>query len=287
MLNPTLLTYRHRILRVQLFIQEHLDEELPLDRLAREAHLSPYHFHRVFGAMVGESLGSYVRRLRLERAAMMLKLGDRPVTLIAFDAGYGTLEAFSRAFRQAFGVSPSRYRSGRHAARIPLQSEPPTMDATTTFDVTISDEPPRLVAFLRHVGPYAEVGPTFQRLGAWAGPRGLLGPASEIIGLGWDDPEVTAPEKLRFDCCLVVPEGVGPEGEVGVRTIDGGPYAVLRVVGPYDLLPLAYRHLYGTWLPSSGREPKDVPPFEIYRNSPMDTAPERLVTDIYLALAPR
>ena len=74
-------TYRNRILRVQLFIEEHLDEELALEQLARLAHFSPYHFHRVFRAMVGETVGEHVRRLRLERAALRLSSTDRPVDM--------------------------------------------------------------------------------------------------------------------------------------------------------------------------------------------------------------
>src|SRR6266700_2976443 len=112
-MSPTHDTYRQRILTVQLFIQGHLDEDLSLDRLARVAHFSPFHFHRIFRALGGEAVSEYVRRLRLEAAAFVLSSTDRPVTVVAFDAGYGTHEAFTRAFRQMFGVSPSQYRAGR------------------------------------------------------------------------------------------------------------------------------------------------------------------------------
>src|SRR6516162_6475678 len=101
-MRPSEQTYRERILKVQLFIQRHLDEELPLDRLARVAHFSPYHFHRIFKGLVGEGVSEYVRRLRLESAAIALKTSRRGVTRIAFEAGYGTHEAFTRAFHQMF-----------------------------------------------------------------------------------------------------------------------------------------------------------------------------------------
>src|SRR5262245_62376267 len=110
-MTPTQETYRRRILAVQLFIEEHLEEELGLDRLARVAHFSPFHFHRLFRALVGEAVSEYVRRLRLEAAAVLLKTTGRPVTQVAFDAGYTTHEAFTRAFRLMFGVSPSQYRA--------------------------------------------------------------------------------------------------------------------------------------------------------------------------------
>ncbi|HEY1174715.1 MAG TPA: helix-turn-helix domain-containing protein, partial [Phytomonospora sp.] len=81
--------------------------------LGRRAHLSRYHFDRLAAAALGEPPGAFRRRLLLERAAYSLATTDRPVTTIAFDAGYGSLEAFSRAFDRAFGGPPSRHRLRR------------------------------------------------------------------------------------------------------------------------------------------------------------------------------
>lgn len=106
----TLQLYKERILGVLVFIQKNLDEELPLEQYARVAHFSPYHFHRIFRGMVGESLQEHIRRLRLERAATRLKRTDRSVLEIALEAGYETHEAFTRAFRTFSGVSPSHFR---------------------------------------------------------------------------------------------------------------------------------------------------------------------------------
>ena len=285
-------TYRHRILRVQFYIEKHLDEELALEKLARLAHFSPYHFHRVFRAMVGETVGEHVRRLRLERAALWLSSTDRPVVQVAFDAGYGTHEAFSRAFRQHFGVSPTEFRNHKRglvkftalALEIPSMNEPTAM---TGYEVRLVDRPDQRVAFLRHVGPYTQVGPTFGRLAAWAGPRGVFGPQTQMLGIGHDDPKVTAADKLRYDCCVTVPDHIQPEGEVGVTILEGGPHAVVTHKGPYSQLGQAYDWLYGAWLPTSGREPRNAPPFEVYLNTPQEVAPENLLTEIYLPLQPR
>jgi AraC family transcriptional regulator len=284
-MRPTEQTYRERILKVQLFIQEHLDEELPLDRLARVAHFSPYHFHRIFRGLVGEGAHEYVRRLRLESAALALKSSGRSIIRVALDAGYGTHEAFSRAFRQQFGVSPSQFRAGRRP--LPPKETVPMTTATAVREVRFETVPPRRVAFIRHVGPYGTVGPTFQRLMAWAGQRGLLGPQTLIVAIPYDDPGVTPADKVRADCCITVGEGVAPEGEVGLQTIEGGECAVLTHVGPYRQLGESYHWLFGTWLPTSGRELRNSPAYEIARNSPEDTPPEQLRTDIYLPLEPR
>ena len=110
----TLHDYKRRVQRVLVHIQQHLDEALRLDELAAIACFSSFHFHRVFRGMVGESVKEYIRRLRLERAASQLKVGKEPVTQIAFDAGYLSHEAFTRAFNAWFGTSPSGFRALRH-----------------------------------------------------------------------------------------------------------------------------------------------------------------------------
>src|SRR5262245_8168875 len=115
----TLRDYQERILRVLVHIQCHLDHALDLEKLAAIAHFSPYHFHRVFRGMVGEPVKEHVRRLRLERAAGQLKATDRAVTQIAFDAGYETHEAFTRAFRATFEESPIEFRRSHRAIRLP------------------------------------------------------------------------------------------------------------------------------------------------------------------------
>ncbi|HRX85905.1 MAG TPA: AraC family transcriptional regulator, partial [Phycisphaerae bacterium] len=79
--------YQQRMLRVLVFIQQHLDEALRLEDLAGVANFSPFHFHRIFRGMVGETVMEHVRRLRLERAAQRLRQGDQPVTRLAFEAG--------------------------------------------------------------------------------------------------------------------------------------------------------------------------------------------------------
>ena len=95
------------------------------------------------------------------------------------------------------------------------------------MEVKIAKVKPIRVAFMRHVGPYEKCGETWGKFCAWAGPRGLLGPQTTVIGISHDDPEVTPPEKIRYDACITVDENFEPEGEVGVQEIKGGDYAVV------------------------------------------------------------
>jgi AraC family transcriptional regulator len=288
--------YTKRILSVLVFLQRNLDEELSLEEYARVAHFSPYHFHRIFRGMVGESLHEHIRRLRLERAATRLKRTDRSIIEIALEAGYETHEAFTRAFRTLCGCSPSGYRRDKSAAlafgagvhyqedgstnnlRLPIGGE--------TMKVQIEHVEPMRVAFVRHIGPYNEVNIAWERLCMRLGKDGLLGPGTRFIGICYDDPEVTAPERIRYDACVTVDSDFVPEDDVGVQTIGGGEYAITTHLGPYDLLGQTYAKLLGQWLPRSGRELRSEPSLEFYLNAPESTDPEDLITDIYAPLEP-
>src|SRR5262245_15807127 len=164
--------YAERLERVFMWLADHLDDTLDLTRLADVACLSPYHFHRVYRAMQGETAADTVRRLRLHRAAVDLITGELPVARIARRAGYGSQEAFTRAFKAAYGVPPARYR----ASFVPSQTangQEDVMD-TTTYEASIRHTSPIRVAALAHQGPYMNIGSTFERLLALAGGQGLL-----------------------------------------------------------------------------------------------------------------
>jgi AraC family transcriptional regulator len=282
MKTDTAASYQERILRVMLHIQERLDEPLSLDALAGVACFSPCHFHRVFRALTGEGVHEHVRRLRLERAAQRLKSPDRPVTDIAFETGYESHEAFTRAFHAMFGMSPSEFRDSR-VKPDPARRQPPEYGAPPP--VEIKTPPPQPIVFLRHAGPYDQVSGTWSRLAMWAGMRGLIGPGSRFLGISWDDPEITPPDKLRYDAAITLSRPVQSEGEIGVTELAGGEYATLQHKGPYENLGATYRLIFGAWLPASDRELRDVPCFELYLNTPQNTRPEELLTVIHVPLA--
>ena len=288
MKSATARDYHERILRTLAHIQAHLDEPLDLDDLARVACFSPYHFHRIFRGLVGEPVQEHVRRLRLERAAQRLKLHDEAVTGVALDAGYESHEAFTRAFHAMFGMSPSQFRAAHQDAPDSPSGvhyddasgyHPPDYGAPPP--VEIKTLPPQRVVYLRHTGPYDQVGATWGKLSAWAGRRGLFGSSTRMIGVSYDDPQITPPEKLRYDAALTVDRPVQPEGQFGVMDLAGGEYATLLHKGPYETIGRSYQALLGGWLPQSGRELRDAPCFEVYLNSPQNTRPEELLTLIH------
>jgi AraC family transcriptional regulator len=143
---------------------------------------------------------------------------------------------------------------------------------------------PLRVAYVRHVGPYQECGKAWQTLCALAGQHGLFTPDALRIGVGYDNPEVTPADRLRYDACLTVNDQFQGAGELQVQEIAGGEYAVVTHRGSYAGLPDAYRWIFREWIPASGRALRHVPCFEVYVNDPTTTAEADLVTEIYIPL---
>jgi len=273
--------YADRLERVFRWLADHLDDTVDLARLADVACLSPYHFHRVYRAMQGETAADTVRRLRLHRAAVELITGELPVSRIARRAGYGSQEAFTRAFKVAYGVPPARYRAS--FVPMPAYGQEDAME-TMTYEATIRDTTAIHVAVLPHRGPYVNIGSTFERLMALAAGQGLLGPEVRTFGVYYDDPAASPPNALRADACLALPEDRVPAGELQVKVIRGGRYAVVHHVGPYAELERPYKWLYGSWLAQSGEEPDNAPLVEEYLNDARTVPASELRTAIWLPL---
>jgi AraC family transcriptional regulator len=154
-------------------------------------------------------------------------------------------------------------------------------------EVLFEKRKPLRVAFVRHVGPYQECGAAWEKLWTFAAQYGLFSHETLRIGIGHDNPDVTPSDKLRYDACLTVDDRFQATGEVGVQELPGGEYAMVIHRGPYSGLPDVYRWLFREWLPTSGRELRSAPCFEVYVNDPATTPPEDLVTEICLPLVSR
>ena len=287
-------TYHRRLRKALDLMVRRIDGPCPVEELAAEAAFSRFHFQRMFRAMTGESVAELVRRLRLERAAFRLRHESVSVIAVALDAGYDSAEAFSRAFRRGCGLSPSQYRKARPApsfgtltAKVRyypgedrIEFEPPTGEVSMEVRIETIDE---IEVFrIRHVGPYDEVAPCFERLFAWA--AAIEARAGRVLSLSYDNPDEVAPESLRSDACLEIRTDASPPPGISSDSVGGGRYAVHAYRGPYDGISGAYRGLFESWLPGSGEEIDDRPCMELYRNSPMDTAPADLLTELCLPL---
>lgn len=142
-----------------------------------------------------------------------------------------------------------------------------------------------LVAFIRHVGPYQDVGVAWGRLMEWAGPRGLLMSPS-LWGLSYDDPEITAPQHVRYEACIEVDDQTRAMGDVGVQTLAAGEFAVAVHRGPFSSIGDTYAAVMGGWAPTMRRQLGEAPSLERYLTDPRTTPPEQQLTEIWVRLSP-
>jgi AraC family transcriptional regulator len=287
-------SYQLRVLRVVAHIRQHLDDELTLETLAAVAAFSPFHFHYVFRGMVGETVMDYVRRLRLERAWRELQHGSS-LAAAALQAGYGSEEAFVRAFKGRFGLTPGESRTAPPAQEsteaslaehLAARLDRLRSGAAPLPDVTVRRLEPQHAAAMRHTGPYSELGAFLGRLLAWAGPAGLLR-SGRMLGLCYDDPDSTPPERCRYDGCVTVaPDWCAPaDSPAALQLVAGGDYAVALHRGPHCELPRTYAEVCGQWCPALGRELRAVPCIEHFLDHPQAVPESQLRTEIYVPLA--
>ncbi len=274
-------SYASRLTRVSAYIHDHLDEELSLDVLAGIACLSPYHWHRIYHAHFGETVAATVRRLRLQRAAAELAHTDKPIPKVAERAGYDSQASFTRAFSAAFGLPPAKYREvGSHS----VFKAPTPEGVNAVYDVSITSVSPKTLIAVAHRGSYMAIGKSFDLLFTTLAQRNLIRPGMPMVGVYLDDPTSVPEAELRSQAGVIVNEPATIAAPLFTTQIRGGDYSVLKYKGPYGDMRAAYDWLYGQWLPSSGRDVADAPVFEEYLNSPRDTPPTELRTDIYLPL---
>ncbi len=287
--------YRKRLSNVIDYIHNHLDGDLNVNVLADVAIMSPYHFHRIYRELVQETVSATIRRLRLQRAAVELIRSKQPISRIAKQVSYGSQEAFSRAFTQQFSETPREYRDARLSSDMPslepfiaiLPTEKKEYQAMSQnmYQVEMIDiEGIDLIGY-RHQGDYMEVGAVFEKLFVYGASNELLDENTRSVGIYYDDPKSVAKDKLRSVACITSTskEIMGDDAPESFQ-IPAGKCATLLFKGSYAELEKPYDWFFGEWLPNSGYEAADFPPFEEYLNDPKDTPPNELLTRIHCLL---
>ena len=267
--------YTRRIDRVIDYLRDHLDKPLKLEDLARVACFSEYHFHRVFGAMTGETLNDFTNRLRLEKAARLLRYSEQSLTDIALDCGFSSSATFSRAFRTGYDTSPSQFRksaeikkskickelfSGREYL-LPMSAE----EKRAAFPVRLIDVPERQVAYIRVTNAFEmdRVLAALKTMIEWAKSEGVFSQGI-LFGMSVDDPHVTPKHLYRYEVCLASSfpfecmEGMSKLKMPAMR------YAATRVSGDIRKVATATDYLFRGWLINSDYEPEHAPGLEIF-----------------------
>jgi AraC family transcriptional regulator len=300
--------YISRINKTFDYIEGNLGNQFTLADLASVANFSKFHFHRIFQGITGETPFQFILRVRLERAASLLT-GPDSITEIAIKCGFSDISVFSRNFKNYFKISATNWRTTKctnsnlsqtlsnvkqdeNISSLYFCPETKTIKWRTKMktnkSVEVKELPKMTVAYIRHIGPYKGNDNLFRnlwdKLFAWAGPRGLLSQKDlKSLVTYHDDPNIASEDKLRLSVCISVPENTKVDGEVGKMVIEGGKYVVARFeLGAGDFQE-AWEWVYGHWLPTSGYQPDDKVCFEMYPEEPKDN---KFIVDICVPVKP-
>ena len=274
--------YVERVNRAIDHIVRNLAQPLSLEEISRAASFSPFHFHRVFKSLLGETLNQFVKRQRLERALyLMSHAPKRSLTDVALGCGFSSSSDFSRSFKQHFGLPPTTFdleafrnaRRGEIEGALSGQTGSPSLMTLPAgqnpdgFEAKLRELPARTVAYIRVLNPYREgaVQAACERLLSWATERELAD--GQWLGYMWEEPEIVALADCRYDVALVV-DDVQPAGEIGRFEFPPMRVAEVVVSGDLALEARAIDWLYKTWLPRSGYVPDDQPAFESWIGRP-------------------
>jgi len=276
-------THIERMNKVIHTIENSLDLEITLAELAAIAYYSEFHFHRLFRAYVGESVYAFRKRLLLERAVKYLQYSKKSITDIALDSGYDNSSSFNKAFKSHFKCTPSIARRQMIAFKkfhIPKLEENKKMKAEIVNLKDIN------VIAARGVGSYDEIAAeAWGRIMKFAYGNKHMHKSVRRFGLSHDDPNVTDPDKIRYDACLDIDVDISAADNLTTLTIAGGKYAKFMHIGSYDNLDQTYAYIFNQWLPQSGYELRADPCFDLYLNKdPRRTKPENLKTQVHIPL---
>lgn len=281
------MNYQQQLNHVIDYIGKHLDDHLSLTQLSEIACFSKYHFHRLFTAHTGLSLQQYIRWLRLKRAAHQLVVEkDKSIIEIAINAGFDSHEAFTRAFKQSCGLTPSEFRRQLNweAWEKPPYCLPETGDII--MKVEIRHIKARRLAVIEHRGDPKEIGNSVSKLIDWAKNQTInINPKrGEAFALAYDDPATTAPDEFKLDLGITVPEQLKIGGGLIEKRLPAGRYAVSMHKGSRDNIGETVYGLYRNWLPDSGEELGDLPCIFCYYNFDHEVAETELLTECWLLL---
>lgn len=270
--------YHKSINKVLDYINDNLNKKPDLNTLSQIANVSPFHFHRIFKAIIGENLGEYIKRLRLEYIAGKLKTTDLSLSTLAENAGYNSEQALSKAFKKYFGIPPTIYKS--------ISTEKKDYTHSRLSPLICEIQQKRLI-YIRVIALYGSknlYNKAWEELMQFASENSLLQESNEWLGISFDDPDTTQTNKCRFYACLTIDTPISPSGKIGCRSIKKGLYAIFTHTGTYRGLSEFYKNIWFGWLPSSGYHLRKATFFEKYVNNPDEVSEKDIITEIYIPI---
>ncbi len=276
-MNKSNVIYRSRINRAIDYVNNNLNKSISLDDLASVAFFSPFHFHRIFVAVTGETVNNFTSRIRIEKAARLLKFSKKSIAEISMECGFSSASTLSRFFRQYFEISPSEYRNGGKIKNSKIRKElfPDNKyhcnlseeELKNKFPVEIRQLPERRIAYIRVTDAFREgvVLNAFEELVAWA-KKVKLFDSETIFGMSMDDPEITPKEKYRYEVCITIPQKFTMDADsfLETTTLPKCKYAVTAVSGDFNLVVAATNYLFDQWLINSSYETEPRHGLEVF-----------------------
>src|SRR5579871_1521708 len=269
--------YTQRINRVIDHLRANLDRQVKLEELAKVACFSEFHFHRIFGAVSGETLNSFTKRLRLEKAARLLRYSGHKLTDIALDCGFSSSATFSRAFRAGYDTSPRQFRKSGEIKKSKICKElfspkeyllpMSTEEKRAAFPVRLIDVPERQVAYIRVTNAFEmdRVIAALKTLIEWAKSQNIFEDGT-LFGMSADDPHVTPKHLYRYEVCFTSSSPFECAEGISKLTMPAMRYAVVRVSGDIRTVTTATDYLFRGWLINSDYEPEHAPGLEVFLN---------------------
>ena len=292
--------YIGRINDVIIYIHNNLDEELQLNKLARIACFSPFHFHRIFTTITGETLNNYINRLRIEHIASRLLLGtEEAIADLGYKYGFKSASNLSRSFKKYYGISPSEFKERiptpfskiRQVDRKNGQEQVLIEEYICNIDnylnwlkmnakIEVKEMPAFKMVYFKHVGQFDQIGEAYHKLFRWAGPKGLLqNPNFNTVTVYLDDPKVTDINKVRQCAGITVENDVHTDGEAGLMEVKKDKYAV----GRFEISALEFTQAWDSmcvWVAEKGYTSKDGHYYEMYYNDHEQHPEKKFILDI-------
>lgn len=298
-MNKSQKEYIYRINKVVDYIEQNISEQLNLDKISSIANFSPFHFHRIFSALNGETLNNFIKRKRVEKAAgMLINNEEKSIADIAYECGYSSSSVFCRNFKSRFNINAQDFRSNHQTEFSKISQLKSKIDKSEEEhkeyfrnveilkntkmknNITIKDMPGLNLLYVRHIGQFEQIRFAYEKLFQWAGPRGLLNfPQTKTVTVYHDDPNITDIEKLQQSACITIGEEAKGDGEVGFMKLP----ASKCVVGHFDIGVDGFEDAWRSvclWMSESGYQPSDELPYELYHDHSGEEENMRFVLDI-------
>jgi len=275
--------YHQNLNRVIEYIHDNLDSKIDIKVLANISNFSPFHFHRISRALLGEPIGAYISRIRVETAAKMIRYSKLSIEEVAYSVGFETASSLSKSFKNYFLISPSNYRKDKLFTIKKMNIMKTKLNIKKAKIVRLEDQK---CLYYRMHGAYQtlDYGKAWELLWGQVKEQKLFTKGIQHFGLPQDDPKVTDDDKIRYDACLIIHKEAKPSGEISVKALKGGKFAVFLYQGSYIYFANVYDYIFNEWLMENDYELRDEPVRERYISNPNRVAEEKLKTEFYLPI---